>query len=66
MSNIYTLKELREVSTEELIIKLLMMDFADTTKTERQNEERVLRILDERNIIDFDKIKEDLIRKCIW
>ena len=66
MSNIYTLKELREASTEELIIKLLMMDFADTTKTERQNEERVLRILDERNIIDFDKIKEDLIRKCIW
>ena len=66
MSNIYTLKELREVSTEELIIKLLMMDFADTTKTERQNEERVLRILDERNIIDFEKIKEDLIRKCIW
>lgn len=66
MSNIYTLKELRETSTEELIIKLLMMDFADTTKTERQNEERVLRILDERNIIDFEKIKEDLIRKCIW
>ena len=66
MSNIYTLKELREASTEELIIKLLMMDFADTTKTERQNEERVLRILDERNIIDFKKIKEDLIRKCIW
>lgn len=66
MSNIYTLKELREASTEELIIKLLMMDFADTTKTERQNEERVLRILEERNIIDFEKIKEDLIRKCIW
>ena len=66
MSNIYTLKELREASTEELIIKLLMMDFADTTKTERQNEERVLRILDERNIIDFEKTKEDLIRKCIW
>lgn len=56
-----SLEELRKLSIEELIVKLLTIESYDATKTEKQNKEKILKILGERNIIDFDKVKRDLI-----
>lgn len=60
-----TLKDLREMSTEQLISKA-MSTSCSMTKAAQQQEEKVFRVLSERGVINFDAMKEELKRAGMW
>ena len=57
----YTLKELNEMSTEKLI-GVLVIHSSSMTKSSKQTEDRVFKILAERNVIDYDAMKKEYER----
>lgn len=61
----YTIKELNEMSTEKLI-GVLILQSDSVTKTSRQTEEKVFRLLAERNVIDYDAMKAEYERLGMW
>lgn len=61
----YTLKELREMSTERLIIELV--SGANTMgDSVRKKEEKIFRILEERNVIDYKVMEQEYKNKHYW
>lgn len=61
----YTLKELKEMSTEALI-GCLVVHSNSMTKASQQTEEKVFRVLAERNVIDYDAMKKEYERIGMW
>ena len=61
----YSFKELNEMSTEKLI-GILILQSNSTTKASRQTEEKVFRLLAERNVIDYDAMKSEYERIAMW
>lgn len=61
----YTIKELNEMSTEKLI-GILILQSNSMTKASRQTEEKVVRLLAERNVIDYDAMKVEYERLGMW
>ena len=60
----YSLKELKEKSTEELIGKLLEIQMPN--KSSKQTEEKIFKILAERKIIDYDAMKKECEKLLLW
>ena len=60
----YTLKELNELSTEELIGKLMEMQMPN--KSKKQTEEKIFKILAERNVIRYDVLKKECEKLLLW
>ena len=48
----YTIKELEEMSTERLI-GILVISSGSTTKATKSTEEKVFKILEKRNVIEY-------------
>ena len=61
----YTLKELKEMSTESLICCLVLQSDSQT-KTSKQTEEKVIKILAERKVVDFEIMKKEYERIGMW
>ena len=61
----YTLKELKEMSTEQLI-GILVTNFSSTTKSSKQTEDKIFKILFERKVIDYDAMKAEYERIGMW
>ena len=61
----YSLKELNEMSTEKLI-GVLVIHSSSMTKASKQTEDRVFKILAERNVIDYDAMKKEYERLAMW
>ena len=64
----YTLKELKEMSTEQLITKLVMICGNDgkLLKQDVQTEERIFKILAERNVINYEAMKKEYEKNLLW
>lgn len=60
-----TIKELKEMSTEQLIIELVMT-CNDMTKDAKKREDRVFKLLSERNVIDYDNMVEEYKKALLW
>lgn len=61
----YTLKELKEMTTEQLIGGLVTTSNS-TTKSSKQTEDKIFKILAERNVIDYDAMKAEYERIGMW
>ena len=61
----YSLKVLIEMSTEQLI-GCLVLHSSSMTKSSRQAEEKVLKLLAERKVIDYDAMKAEYERIGMW
>lgn len=61
----YTLKELKEMSTEELICKLVTTS-STMTKAVKQTEDKIFKVLAERNVINYDVMKTEYKRMGMW
>ena len=61
----YTIKELNAKSTEELI-GVLILQADSMTKASRQTEEKVFKLLAERNVIDYDSMKKEYETIGMW
>ena len=61
----YTLKDLKEMTTEELIGKLVIGS-SSTTKSTIQQEDKIFKVLAERNVIDYDAMKREFRRIHLW
>lgn len=56
-----TLKELREKTTEELI-GALVMSSDSTTKSSKEQEKKIFKVLEERKVIDYEKMVKEYER----
>lgn len=61
----YTQKELKEMSTEQLI-GILVTNSSSTTKSTKQVEEKVFKELSDRKVIDYDVMKAEYERIGMW
>ena len=61
----YTKKELKEMSTEQLI-GILIISSSSMTKSARQTEEKVFKELSDRKVIDYDVMKAEYERIGMW
>lgn len=61
----YTLKELKAMSTERLLGNLVTTSNS-MTKSSKQTEDKIFKILAERNIIDYDAMKKEYERIGMW
>ena len=61
----YTKKELKEMSTEQLI-GILVINSSSMTKSSKQTEEKVFMELSNRKVIDYDKMKAEYERIGMW
>ena len=61
----YSLKELKEMSTEQLI-GCLVLNCSSTTKVSKQIEDKVFKVLSDRNIIDYDAMRAEYERMGLW
>ena len=61
----YSLKELKEMSTEKLI-GVLVIHSSSMTNASKQTEDRVFKILAERKVIDYDAMKNEYERIAMW
>lgn len=61
----YTLKELKEKSTEELI-GLLIMSSSSMTKSTKQKEDKIFKVLAEKGVIDYNVMKAEYERIGMW
>lgn len=62
---IYTKKELKEMSTERLIVILVIIS-SYCTKSSKQTEDKILKELHIRKVIDYDLIKSEYEKTGIW
>ena len=61
----YTKKELKEMSTEQLIW-ILAINSSSMTKSSKQTEEKVFMELSDRKVIDYDVMKAEYERIGMW
>lgn len=61
----YSQKELKEMSTEQLI-GILVINSSSMTKSSKQTEEKVFRELSDRKVIDYDVMKAEYERIGMW
>ena len=61
----YTKKELKEMSTEQLI-GILIVNSSSMTKSSKQTEEKVFMELSDRKVIDYDVMKAEYERIGMW
>ena len=61
----YTKKELKEMSTEQLI-GILVINSSSMTKSSKQTEEKVFKELSDRKVIDYDAMKAEYERIGMW
>lgn len=61
----YTIKELKEMSTERLI-GVLIIHSSSETKQSRQLEEKIFKELAGRKVIDYDTMKKEYERIGMW
>lgn len=61
----YSLKELDEMRTEQLIGKLIMGSDS-MTKSSRQAEDKIFKILSKRKVIDYEAMKAEYERIGMW
>lgn len=61
----YTKKELKEMSTERLIV-ILIINSSSMTKSSKQTEEKVFKELSDRKVIDYDVMKAEYERIGMW
>ena len=61
----YSLKELDEMSTEQLIGKLIMGSDS-MTKSSRKAEDKIFKILSTRKVIDYEAMKAEYERIGMW
>ena len=61
----YTKKELKEMSTEQLI-GILVVNSSSMTKSSKQTEEKVFKELSNRKVIDYDAMKAEYERIGMW
>lgn len=61
----YSQKELKEMSTEFLIIVLINMSNF-TTKSAKQTEDMVFKVLHDRKVIDYDTMKATYEGNGMW
>lgn len=61
----YALKELKEMSTEQLIGCLVMYS-SSTTKSSKQAEDKIFKILSDRKVVDYDAMKAEYERIGMW
>ena len=61
----YTKKELKEMSTEQLI-GILVVNSSSMTKSSKQTEEKVCMELADRKVIDYDAMKAEYERIGMW
>ena len=61
----YTKKELKEMSTEQLI-GILVVNSSSMTKSSKQTEEKVFMELSDRKVIDYDVMKAEYERIGMW
>lgn len=64
----YTTKELKAMSTEELIFQLVLCNGADDrgSKSAKKHEEKIFKILEERNIISYNNMKNVYEKAMVW
>ena len=65
MISYYSEKELKEMSTELLIIVLINMSNL-TTNSAKQTENKVFKVLNDRKVIDYDTMKAEYERLLMW
>ena len=61
----YSQKELKEMSTEQLI-GILVINSSSMTKSSKQTEDKVFKALSERKVIDYDAMKAEYERIGMW
>lgn len=61
----YTLKELRKMSTEQLIGSLVVSSNS-MTKSSKQTEDKIFKILSERKVVDYYAMKKEYERIGMW
>lgn len=61
----YSLKELKEMSTERLIGELTTCS-SSMTKTSKKREDNIFKVLSERNVIDYEAMKREYERIGMW
>ena len=61
----YTKKELKEMSTEQLI-GILVVNSSSMTKSSKQTEDKVFMELSDRKVIDYDVMKAEYERIGMW
>lgn len=61
----YTLKELEEKSTEELI-GILAVNANSMTKSSKQTEDKTFKVLSSRKVIDYDAMKKEYEKIGMW
>ena len=61
----YSNKELKEMSTEQLI-GILVVNSSSMTKSSKQTEEKVFMELADRKVIDYDAMKAEYERIGMW
>lgn len=62
---IYTKKELKGMSTERLIVILVIIS-SYCTKSSKQTEDKILKELHIRKVIDYDLIKSEYEKTGLW
>ena len=61
----YSQKELKEMSTEQLI-GILVINSSSMTKSSKQTEDKVFKVLSDRKVIDYDTMKSAYVRIGMW
>lgn len=61
----YSNKELKEMSTEQLIGVLIGISDS-MTKSAKQTEDKVFKVLSDRKVIDYDTMKAEYERIGMW
>lgn len=61
----YSLKELKEMSTEQLI-GCLATNSSSMTRSSRQTEDKIFKILSDRKVFDYDAMKAEYERIGMW
>ena len=64
----FTVKQLKEMSTEELITRLVILCGSEgkVLKQDQQTEERIFKILAERKVIDYEAMKKEYEKNLLW
>lgn len=61
----YSVKELKEMSTEQLIGSLVV-NASSMTKSSKQTEDKIFKILADRKVIDYDTMKTEYEKIGMW
>lgn len=61
----YTQKELREYSTERLLVALVHSG-SSMNKSAKKDEDNIFKVLAERNVINYDDMKTEYERCGMW